>query len=159
GTAPALDVQYSTASTGPYPWPIWTGAIPAVPPSRTGKTYYVDNTHGNDGNAGTTTSAAFATIARAVRFVAPGDTVLIRQGFYREGIDLTNAPSGTADQPITFGTYGDGKVILDVSTPIGSWTRVSGSVWRAPVSFKPIGIVVNEVPLRQVCQGQNSGTP
>ena len=52
---------------------------------------------------------------------------------------------------------------------MGPWTQVSGTVWRAPIPsnvwkdlygnlHSPIGIVVNEVPLRQVTQGQRGST-
>src|SRR5205814_1915091 len=53
---------------------------------------------------------------------------------------------------------GDGEVILDVSAKVTGWTQQTGSVWRAPVTFTPIGIVVNDVPLKQVRQGQMGST-
>src|SRR5262249_54414863 len=82
------------------------------------------------------------------------DTVLIHGGFYREGIDLGNARSGSAGKPITYGSFGDGAVILDGSTQVTGWTKMTGTVWQASVSFTPIAVVVNEVPLKQVRQGQ-----
>ncbi|WP_347261947.1 hypothetical protein, partial [Rudaea sp.] len=42
--------------TAGYPWPVWTPDLVAVPPSTTGKTYYVDTSAGKDSNAGTSTS-------------------------------------------------------------------------------------------------------
>jgi Bacterial Ig domain/Divergent InlB B-repeat domain/Repeat of unknown function (DUF5648) len=147
--------------TAGYPWPVWTSAIPAVSPSGTGRTFYVDGTNGSNTNNGTTPTTAFKTIAKALAVpLAAGDTVLIRKGLYREGIDLNaaNTVSGTAAKPITFGSFGDGEVILDGSTKVTGWTLVSGTVWRAPVTFNPIGVVVNEVPLKQVTQGQGGST-
>jgi hypothetical protein len=119
--------------TAGYPWPVWTPDIIAVPPSGTGRTFYVDGTNGSNANNGTTSTTAFKTIARALSVpLAAGDTVLIRKGLYREGIDLNaaNSASGTAAKPITFGSFGDGEVILDGSTRVIGWTLVSGTVWR-----------------------------
>ncbi|HET9651417.1 MAG TPA: hypothetical protein VFP36_04475, partial [Usitatibacter sp.] len=164
GTALGLDQSFTTmacgtTTAGAWPWPTWTaGQVIAVPPSSTGSTWYVDGTNGNDTNAGQSPTAAFRTIAKAVSRIAAGDTVLIRKGLYREGIHLGSAPSGTATRPITFGSYGDGEVILDGSARVTGWTLVSGTVWQAQASFKPIGVVVNEVPLRQVPEGQGGST-
>ena len=154
----SLTTGACSTSAGPWPWPTWTGDIIAVPPSTTGKTWYVDGTHGSDANAGNSATAAFKTLAKAVSNIAAGDTVLIRKGLYREGINLANGQSGAAGKPITFGSYGDGEVILDGSKPVTGWTLVSGTVWQAQASFKPIAVVVNEVPLSQVTQGQNGST-
>ncbi len=139
--------------TGNFPWPVWDGTTPAVQPSTTGKTYWVDGKAGADSNAGTD-AAPFKSIKKALSVIATGDTVLIHGGLYREGIDLTNKPSGAEGKPITFGSVGDGPVILDGSTPVTGWTKVNGSVWKAPITFTPIAIVVNDVPLKQVRQGQ-----
>ena len=145
-------------ANGTYPWPVWTPAIPAVPRSTTGVTYYVDGKDGNDANDGKSLAKAFATIARSVSLVAAGDTVLIRGGLYREGINLINARRGTEGKPITFGSLGDGEVILDGSAKVTGWTLQEGTVWKAPVTFTPICVVVNEVPLKQVTQGQGRST-
>ncbi|HSN19909.1 MAG TPA: hypothetical protein VLS49_04485, partial [Usitatibacter sp.] len=147
-----------TPTTSAWPWPTWTGETIAVAPSTTGNTYYVDGTNGNDANAGTSPTAALKTIKSAVSKIAAGDTVLIHKGLYREGIDLGNGPSGSEGRPITFGSYGDGEVILDGSTPVTGWLRVAGSVWQAQATFTPIAVVVNEVALRQVTQGQGGST-
>jgi Right handed beta helix region len=146
--------------SNPYPWPVWTSAIPVVPPSTTGLTYYVDSTAGADTNTGKTVAAAFKTIGKALSILAAGDTILIRKGLYREPIDLSakGVPTGTAAKPITIGSYGDGEVIVDGSTKVTGWTRVSGNVWKATVAFAPIGVVVNDVALKQVTQGQNGST-
>jgi hypothetical protein len=142
----------------PAPWPVWTSAAVAVPASITGNTYYVDGVYGKDTNDGRSLASAFATVKKGVSKVAAGDTVLIRAGLYREGIDLNGVPSGTAAKPITFGSYGDGEVILDGSTKVSGWTQVSGSIWRAPVGFTPIGVVLNDVPLKQTPDGASAVT-
>ncbi|HEV8269475.1 MAG TPA: right-handed parallel beta-helix repeat-containing protein [Thermoanaerobaculia bacterium] len=143
-----------------YPWPVFTGAVVAVPPSSTGLTYYVDGAGGDDAHDGLSLANAFKTVAHAVSVVAAGDTVLIRAGLYREGIDLVSAPSGTAAKPITFGSFGDGEVILDGSAKVSGWVRHAGNVWKAPVAaFTPSAVVVNETPLREVSHGQTSTAP
>lgn len=140
------------AEVGKMPWPVFDAAHypPSVPASITGITYYVDGANGNNSNSGTTATAPLKTIARSLRLVAAGDTVLIKRGFYREGINLNGHASGTTGKPITFGSYGDGEVILDGSTKVGPWTQVDGTVWSAPIAFAPSAVVVNEVPLKQV---------
>ena len=164
GNAAGSDQSFTTTActtpppTGAYPWPTWTGLVPAVPASTTGITYFVDATAGNDANAGTTVGAAFKSIGKAVSKLAAGDTILIRKGLYREPINVQSRPAGTAAKPITIGSYGDGEVIVDGSTKVGTWTLVSGTVWRSTASFTPIAVVVNDVPLKQVREGQNGST-
>ena len=71
---------------------------------------------GNNNNAGTTAAAPFATIARAVSLVQPGDTIFLRGGTYG-GYNLplrNNAPvSGTAAAWITFSAYPGELPIFD----------------------------------------------
>jgi Divergent InlB B-repeat domain/Right handed beta helix region len=142
-----------TPPTGGYFWPVWTADPVTVSPSTTGNTYYVDARFGNDNNDGKTVASALASVKKSLSKITAGDTVLIRAGFYREGINLTGAPSGAAGKPITFGSYGDGEVILDGSAKVSGWTQVSGSIWRAPVTFTPIAVVLNDVPLKQTPDG------
>ena len=156
GVLPAPASAPAPASS--YPWPVWTPASVAVPASITGNTYYIDGTLGKDTNDGKSLASAFATVKMGVSKVAAGDTVLIRAGLYREGLNLNGVPSGTAAKPITFGSYGDGEVILDGSTKVSGWTQVSGSIWRAPVSFTPICVVLNDVPLKQTPEGASAVT-
>jgi hypothetical protein len=149
-------------TANPYPWPVWSPTIPAVAPSSTGRTLYVDGTAGLDTNSGLTIQAAFKTIGRAMTGLQAGDTILIRRGLYREPINFLakNVPSGTALKPITVGSYGDGEVIVDGSPKVTGWRQKAGTVWEVTIGFQPAGLVVNEVPLRQVPQGANApGAP
>jgi hypothetical protein len=78
-----------------------------------GRTYFV-SAHGADGNIGTA-DAPFRTIARACALAAPGDTVVIRDGDYRETI--RPARSGEAGRPITFEGHEGAEVrITEVDT-------------------------------------------
>ena len=145
----------------PSSWKLWPGPVVAVPPSTTGNTYYVDGTNGNDSNAGTSPTAALQTLAAAINKVQAGDTVLIRKGLYRGGMPWITK-SGSPGKPITFGSYGDGEVILDGSPalPADAWTQVSGTVWKiVNPGFTPVAVVVNGVPLHEVNSGQTAAIP
>ena len=133
---PRADVPIVTG----VPWKTWTPANVAVPPSVTGATFYVDGEKGSDRNDGRTIATAVSTLAAVVKRVGPGDTVLIRKGISREGIRL-HGRSGEPGRPITFGSYGDGEVILDGSARVSPWTRVAGTVWQAQAPFTPVAVV------------------
>lgn len=75
-----------------------------------GKTYYVSPS-GSDDNAGTDVNLPLKTINKGAEKVQAGDTVSIMAGTYRERVDFTK--SGTANNLITFQSYGDGEVILE----------------------------------------------
>jgi parallel beta-helix repeat protein len=70
-------------------------------------TYYVAPS-GSDADPGTATQP-FRTIQRGVQAVTAGDTVIIRDGVYTGGIEITQP--GTAAQPIVFRAAGRGAVI------------------------------------------------
>ena len=129
------------------PWQVWQPTTPTTLPSRTGKTYYVSST-GSNNNNGLSLATAFATPQQAANVAQAGDTVLIAAGTYHG--TLYPKASGTASAPITFGSLGDGPVIIDGSTPVTGWTSVGGSVYTANPSFTPVAVVVNNVPLKQV---------
>jgi len=57
-------------------------------PKFTGDLWYVDGTNGDNGNAGTSPGAAFATITFAISEAAAGDAITVRQGTYAESPDL-----------------------------------------------------------------------
>ena len=59
----------------------------------------------------------------------PGDTCWIREGVYRETIQLTQ--SGRMNPPITFARYKEERVIVDGSDPvIGPWVRDETGIWK-----------------------------
>jgi len=74
-----------------------------------GADYYVAN-QGDDNGPGTSPTAPWRTIARANAAVAPGDTVHIHGGVYREAI--APAASGTEANRITFKAYANEPVTL-----------------------------------------------
>jgi hypothetical protein len=94
---------------------------------------------------------------------ANGDTVLIRKGFYREGIDYSGGAPTTpsASKHLTFGSYGDGEVILDGSFRVPTWTLQSGTVYKSSAlsgTWVPVAVVVNDVPLLQITQSYTGTT-
>jgi hypothetical protein len=100
---------------------------------------FVDARRGDDRSAGTEQSP-WRTLAHATRQLAPGDTLYLRGGTYYEHIALTR--SGTAEAPITIGTYPGEIAILDgglrefFEDPAGCWQPLEGGVDGEYVSTK-----------------------
>lgn len=83
-----------------------------------GTTYYVDP-DGSDTNDGLAPERAWRTVAKVngTTFV-PGDRVLFQGGgVWREMLEPRG--SGSADAPITFGAYGEGRPVLDGQSASG----------------------------------------
>jgi parallel beta-helix repeat protein len=97
-------------------------SLPAV-----ATTYYVA-TSGNDANNGKSTSAPFRTVQRAANVVSPGDTVLIRNGNYREDVEAKRG--GTASAPVTFQNYPNEHPVILGSKVVTGWVSDGGSVWK-----------------------------
>jgi hypothetical protein len=76
---------------------------------QTGATYYVSTT-GNNGNPGTL-SAPWLTIQHAANTVRAGATVYVLGGVYHESVNFSR--SGTASEPITFGSYPGETAVID----------------------------------------------
>src|SRR4029079_18282599 len=93
----------------------------------TATTYYVA-TSGNDANSGKSTSAPFRTVQRAANVVNPGDTVLIRNGNYREDIEAKRG--GTASAPVTFQNYPNEHPVILGSKVVTGWVSDGGAVWK-----------------------------
>ncbi len=91
-----------------------------TPGSVSATTYYVDATTGNDNNAGTSSGAAWQTVANvnlamASGVIEPGDTVYFKRGETFAGY-LNITVSGTSSNSLTFGAYGSGnKPIINAS--------------------------------------------
>src|SRR6478735_2071836 len=90
-----LAVAILTAATG-----IWAAANAA------GTAYFVAPT-GLDTNPGTNAAAPFKTIQKALNLAAPGTTITLAAGVYRESIVTKTA--GTASSPITIKGPESGK--------------------------------------------------
>lgn len=96
---------------------------PVQPNALGSKTYYVDDTHGNDDYPGTFT-LPFKTIYRATWDLHPGDVVLIRGGTYRPAVSwpIEMYESGTAARPITFAAYENERVVISGANVVRNWT-------------------------------------
>ncbi|GHU58469.1 hypothetical protein FACS189444_2190 [Spirochaetia bacterium] len=87
-------------------------------------TYYVSAVTGSDKNRGDA-DHPFKTISQAAALAGPGDTVLVREGVYRERV--APAWGGREDAPVTYRAETPGKVIIkgsDVYT--GTWEAAGG---------------------------------
>jgi len=74
-----------------------------------GALYYVDGVHGDDGSPGTI-DQPWHTIQHGADIAQPGDTVVIRGGFYYETVVLRR--SGIESAPITFRSYPGERVAI-----------------------------------------------
>ncbi|WP_442483251.1 carbohydrate-binding protein [Aeoliella sp. SH292] len=91
-------------------------------------TFYVDGIGGSDLQTTGSLVSPFATIQRAVTFAQPGDTVSIREGVYREQVELLR--SGTAEAPITFEAYNGEEVLVTTTELLSGWTLHAGNVYK-----------------------------
>ena len=72
-----------------------------------GTVYYVDAENGDDSNSGTSESSAWKTLTFASsKPYCAGDRILLKAGSVFEGGFAANG-SGTAENPVVFGAYGD----------------------------------------------------
>ena len=71
--------------------------------------YEVDPNNGDD--SGGSDGKHFSSIHKAADKLNAGDTCLIHKGAYHESVTVWQ--SGTAKNPITFVTAGDGEVVID----------------------------------------------
>ncbi|MGE5527803.1 MAG: discoidin domain-containing protein [Patescibacteria group bacterium] len=74
-------------------------------------TYYVDAVGGNDANSGTSTSAAWRTLARAAsQAYGPGDQILLKRGCVWQEAAFMPTSSGAPGAPIVMADYGSGNL-------------------------------------------------
>lgn len=89
-------------------------------------TYYVDASSGNDLNSGVAENEAWQTINKVNNSTFnPGDNVFFKRGeVWRE--QLTILSSGSEDNPITFGAYGNGDAPkISKSDYYNNWWKIS----------------------------------
>ena len=124
--------------------------------------YYVA-TSGDNGSPGTL-QQPWRSLQHAAEQVKAGDTVFVRGGTYREGVELEAA--GTARRPIKFTTYRNEKAVLDGKGAershgfnIRSNTTVDGFKIK---NFRDYGVVgaakADRLSLKNLTIEKNSGT-
>jgi parallel beta helix pectate lyase-like protein len=101
-----------------------------------GTTYYISSSSGSDLNAGTSSDAAWQTLARVnSQTLLPGDSVLLRRGdVWNES--LIPSSSGSSTSRILFDAYGAGApptLTGYYAMPSSGWVLVSGNSWKAPL--------------------------
>ncbi len=86
-------------------------AAPADRPLPEGPAYYVDAQRGDDTNPGNATEP-WRSVQYGVDQLAPGDTLLLRDGIYYEAVTFSNV-QGTAERPVTIAGYPGELAIID----------------------------------------------
>lgn len=77
------------------------------------------------------------TIGRAALVAAPGDTVTIRGGTYREWVKPANA--GRAGAPITYRAAKGEKVVVTGADPVRGWTKRPDGLWTVRLRYDSFG--------------------
>ncbi len=112
----------------------------ALPFNACAATYYCSNS-GSDGNAGTSDSAAFATLSYASTKVRSRDTLLLkRQGVFRDTLNLS-----AVSNPV-IGAYGSAgpQPVISGSAAITAWSVYKGSIWVASCAHGIQKLFVND---------------
>lgn len=143
------------------------GANESTPQVKKAATYYVDiEGHGgqpSDKNPGTL-KQPWQTVLHALRTARPGDTVIFRQGIYRQPRTLHTSDfplSKQSDPPIILKGYPGETVVISTLRAVkaNEWVKRmlnDGTVYFvAPVgrSFRVTNVVQNGVPLRRANTG------
>ncbi len=85
---------------------IFCAALPCHA-AEVGNTYYIDAENGDDSNSGTSESSAWKTLGFASsKTYSAGDKILLKAGSIFNGSFTANG-SGTAENPVVLGSYGD----------------------------------------------------
>lgn len=118
--------------------------------------YYVAP-DGEDSNAGTI-SAPWETLQKAADTAVPGSTVLVREGVYRQRVEM-NVSGSAAEGPVTFRNYPGEHPILDgegldvpadlsgmIALDSQSFVTIQGfeirNHWTSRSDYVPVGIIV-----------------
>ena len=89
-------------------------------------------TNGDDGNDGTVDNP-YRTLSKAVSEMSAGATCVIREGVYREILDVT--ANGTSGSPITFKAADGEKVEIRATNTVSGWQLHNGNIYKATVNM------------------------
>jgi hypothetical protein len=105
-----------------------TGSGPLATPTHAAEVFVAPA--GNDAADGSA-EKPLATLQAGVDRLAPGDTLVIRGGTYRETVVFPR--SGTAERPITVRPHSGEKVVISSCEPVGGWQlhNAEKNIWRA----------------------------
>ena len=117
---------------------------PPLPWLREGVIYV--SPQGSDWHSGRSPDAAVASIQRAANMVAPGETILILPGVYREEVRVRHG--GSPDKPVVFKAVYPGTVTISGAAPDDvvkrlAWRHEGGKIWSATTPW-PIYHVVGD---------------
>ncbi len=101
---------------------------------------------GSDWHSGRSPASAVASIQRAANMVAPGETILILPGVYREEVRVRRG--GAPDRPVVFRAVHPGTVTISGAAPDAlverlDWRHEGGKIWSATTPW-PIYHVVGD---------------
>lgn len=103
-------------------------------------TYYVSQSTGNDSASGTSPDAAWKTLSKASREYQAGDSVLLKCGDTWDE-ELRPLGEGTAVNPITISSYGDGpRPLIDRQDATGNNTDKVGIRLKNIAGYKITGL-------------------
>jgi parallel beta-helix repeat protein len=131
--------------------------------SRTPTTYYVDNGNVNasDSNPGSA-ALPWLTIQKAAATMMPGDTAVIKEGFYREYVSCQQ--SGTASNPITYQAASGERVVISGADELTGWTQLGqtsrnanyANIYYKDITWVPWRVLEDETILTQA-RSPNTG--
>jgi hypothetical protein len=138
--------------------------LAALAPLAHATTYYLNSSTGSDSNSGTSSSAPWATLAKASgRTYAPGDQILFACGCTFTG-QLYTSGSGTSGNPITINSYGSGaKPIIQANgtkhNTLYFYNQQYWEIYNLEVTNNAGTAASNLADLRAIgIQGQDAGT-
>ncbi|KMT66864.1 right-handed parallel beta-helix repeat-containing protein [Catenovulum maritimum] len=86
---------------------------------------------GNDNNNGSV-DLPFKTLAKGVSILAAGDTLVLKEGIYRETLKIT--ASGSETQPIRVKAADNSNVVISGTEPLTGWSAHQNSISRVSVA-------------------------
>ncbi len=110
--------------------------------------YHIDSEKGDDQNNGSI-SQPWKTVVKANKSTfSPGDKILLKRGSQWNNTFIFPS-SGSAEQPITLGSYGDAgpSPLLDGSTPVnGNWLQLTNNIYMHTLKKRPSILFYKDLP-------------
>ena len=79
-------------------------------------------------------TSPFKTISEALNVVESGDTVIVREGVYRESIRV---PGGQRDKPVSIRSADGERVVLSGAVPVTGWKKHRDNIYITVLDFRP----------------------